>query len=110
MYFLTLSLRDALPYYRASLLLGDLGGEQIADHALRLVLALHRRGGRLVEGGLHAIELQLALGGENLGTLHHRALLRSEEHTSELQSQMRIWYAVFCLKTKKQALLGLYNT
>src|SRR3546814_6470151 len=26
---------------------------------------------------------------------------RSEEHTSELQSQMRISYAVFCLKTKK---------
>jgi hypothetical protein len=55
---------------------GDLGGEQIADHALRLVLALHRRGDRLVEGGLHAVELQLAHGGENLGTLHHRALLR----------------------------------
>src|SRR3546814_1099165 len=27
---------------------------------------------------------------------------RSEEHTSELQSLMRISYAVFCLKTKKQ--------
>src|SRR3546814_3941845 len=26
--------------------------------------------------------------------------LRSEEHTSELQSQMRISYAVFCLKKK----------
>src|SRR3546814_10257003 len=29
-------------------------------------------------------------------------LLRSEEHTSELQSLMRISYAVFCLKKKKQ--------
>src|SRR3546814_2419986 len=28
--------------------------------------------------------------------------LRSEEHTSELQSLMRISYAVFCLKNKKQ--------
>src|SRR3546814_10073235 len=27
-------------------------------------------------------------------------LVRSEEHTSELQSLMRISYAVFCLKTK----------
>src|SRR3546814_2022530 len=27
---------------------------------------------------------------------------RSEEHTSELQSLMRISYAVFCLKKKKQ--------
>src|SRR3546814_2180407 len=30
------------------------------------------------------------------------ALRRSEEHTSELQSLMRISYAVFCLKTTKQ--------
>src|SRR3546814_9048891 len=30
-----------------------------------------------------------------------RALPRSEEHTSELQSLMRISYAVFCLKKKK---------
>src|SRR3546814_3344734 len=29
---------------------------------------------------------------------------RSEEHTSELQSLMRISYAVFCLKKKKQEL------
>src|SRR3546814_3411779 len=28
--------------------------------------------------------------------------LRSEEHTSELQSLMRISYAVFCLKQKKK--------
>src|SRR3546814_9792358 len=32
----------------------------------------------------------------------HRANFRSEEHTSELQSLMRISYAVFCLKKKKQ--------
>src|SRR3546814_5688897 len=30
-----------------------------------------------------------------------RATGRSEEHTSELQSLMRISYAVFCLKKKK---------
>src|SRR3546814_15674088 len=30
-----------------------------------------------------------------------RSSLRSEEHTSELQSLMRISYAVFCLKKKK---------
>src|SRR3546814_10621130 len=30
------------------------------------------------------------------------ASIRSEEHTSELQSLMRISYAVFCLKKKKQ--------
>src|SRR3546814_5270168 len=31
----------------------------------------------------------------------HAAAHRSEEHTSELQSLMRISYAVFCLKKKK---------
>src|SRR3546814_1611320 len=36
-------------------------------------------------------------------------LLRSEEHTSELQSLMRISYAVFCLKKKKQITQQLNN-
>src|SRR3546814_8226832 len=31
-----------------------------------------------------------------------KALKRSEEHTSELQSLMRISYAVFCLKKKRK--------
>src|SRR3546814_4168833 len=34
--------------------------------------------------------------------LRDEALERSEEHTSELQSLMRISYAVFCLKKKKR--------
>src|SRR3546814_9319926 len=33
---------------------------------------------------------------------HHAPGLRSEEHTSELQSLMRISYAVFCLKKKNK--------
>src|SRR3546814_2739260 len=33
--------------------------------------------------------------------LASRPMIRSEEHTSELQSLMRISYAVFCLKQKK---------
>src|SRR3546814_3590955 len=35
---------------------------------------------------------------------------RSEEHTSELQSLMRISYAVFCLKKKKQSKKHMSNT
>src|SRR3546814_7955083 len=35
------------------------------------------------------------------GTLGGVTPVRSEEHTSELQSLMRISYAVFCLKKKK---------
>src|SRR3546814_5851176 len=37
---------------------------------------------------------------ENRGKGHES--VRSEEHTSELQSLMRISYAVFCLKKKKK--------
>src|SRR3546814_3043020 len=41
----------------------------------------------------------------HLDELHHaraNGAQRSEEHTSELQSLMRISYAVFCLKKKKK--------
>src|SRR3546814_5379355 len=48
------------------------------------------------------------LGGAAIFFLEHRRIfafhgisVRSEEHTSELQSLMRISYAVFCLKKKK---------
>src|SRR3546814_3726854 len=44
---------------------------------------------------------------DDRAALHHRAakrsvVARSEEHTSELQSLMRISYAAFCLKKKKK--------
>src|SRR3546814_5923542 len=52
---------------------------------------------------------QIKLGGRSLAVFDRRErarmiglLSRSEEHTSELQSLMRISYAVFCLKQKKQ--------
>src|SRR3546814_7921704 len=41
----------------------------------------------------------IAVGGV-LATAGMAAAIRSEEHTSELQSLMRISYAVFCLKKK----------
>src|SRR3546814_1772488 len=47
---------------------------------------------------------QIALNGAGTGKLE-----RSEEHTSELQSLMRISYAVFCLK-KKTTLLQQTTT
>src|SRR3546814_2159850 len=47
----------------------------------------------LAASGSGAVQRELA-------TLTHSGL-RSEEHTSELQSLMRISYAVFCLKKKK---------
>src|SRR3546814_3884181 len=41
----------------------------------------------------------------DLGIVWMRPIMRSEEHTSELQSLMRISYAVFCLKKKKKTTL-----
>src|SRR3546814_4735459 len=38
-----------------------------------------------------------------------RAISRSEEHTSELQSLMRISYAVFCLNKKTNLQLHIYT-
>src|SRR3546814_4603852 len=52
-----------------------------ATEAINLVAYSHPKKGRVL-----------------LSTLEHHS--RSEEHTSELQSLMRISYAVFCLKKK----------
>src|SRR3546814_8052141 len=43
----------------------------------------------------------LARNVELVGVVEHFLVTRSEAHTSELQSLMRISYAVFCLKKKK---------
>src|SRR3546814_2128272 len=82
---------------------------QIADavavavgEAARVDLVDHRAappGGHAALHGLPAVEI--------IDRRHIRSLCasestgRSEEHTSELQSLMRISYAVFCLKKKK---------
>src|SRR3546814_2548975 len=53
--------------------------------------------------GGHASEFRSQADVEGAATTRHRPQVagRSEEHTSELQSLMRISYAVFCLKKKK---------
>src|SRR3546814_7804971 len=74
----------------------------LGSNAVRLLLA------RVTPGvGLHVLHeerVQSRLGGGRPGTLPRDAVDRSEEHTSELQSLMRISYAVFCLKKKQRAL------
>src|SRR3546814_2381719 len=74
---------------------------RLADWLLRCLL--RRRGSRrallcLTNSGIHrpaaALQLQQLIA-KDLD-------FRSEEHTSELQSLMRISYAVFCLKKKKK--------
>src|SRR3546814_6978889 len=80
----TLSLHDALP-------ICEPGGRNI----------------RTLPSGLRRVEGLCEY--PHAGTFHRacrdgceRWVFRSEEHTSELQSLMRISYAVFCLKTKTQ--------
>src|SRR3546814_9495663 len=52
--------------------------------------------------GSDARSYELAGFGELTYHLTDKPSVRSEEHTSELQSLMRISYAVFCLKKKKE--------
>src|SRR3546814_3996088 len=52
------------------------------------------------ETGVAWLSGNLPQGRLGFGPAAIRDLRRSEEHTSELQSLMRISYAVFCLKTK----------
>src|SRR3546814_2533183 len=56
----------------------------------------------LIEGALLVIVVLFLLLGNFRAALIAALVIpiRSEEHTSELQSLMRISYAVFCLKTK----------
>src|SRR3546814_4507588 len=59
-------------------------------------------GDRIVAvGGLAGFQCGDQLGVADLPPGDPDALVRSEEHTSELQSLMRISYAVFCLKKNK---------
>src|SRR3546814_8655454 len=49
----------------------------------------------------HHVPVMLDTNGLKLSKQNHARPIRSEEHTSELQSLMRNAYAVFCLKKKK---------
>src|SRR3546814_3856009 len=75
------------------------GGVQQAAHLLGLTEG--ETGGVVL-----AEQVVLALLGQScIGSIAKHVMVvftRSEEHTSELQSLMRISYAVFCLKKKKQ--------
>src|SRR3546814_8688415 len=102
---------------RGTLLPGDLGQRlQVAQLDRTRVAAeqlgrLHQLLGRLLLafgmdhlGAAHALGLGLPGDGADHGLVEVDVLDldRSEEHTSELQSLMRISYAVFCLKKKKK--------
>src|SRR3546814_6114725 len=83
---------DHLLLVRGSLLVDPLAA------VLQLIALVDQQGhvAAVVDDELRAEEAALAVGEGQRGER------RSEEHTSELQSLMRISYAVFCLKQKKK--------
>src|SRR3546814_9956092 len=86
----SIALRPASPRHSARLLLAA-GDAPFQDRIVRDLPGLLRPGDVLVFNDTKVIPAQL----EGIRG-------RSEEHTSELQSLMRISYAVFCLKKKKK--------
>src|SRR3546814_1501760 len=83
----------------------------LRDLARHVRAGVIRGGGTSVEFNTIAVTDGIAMGSDGMrASLASRetiadsielAVSRSEEHTSELQSLMRISYAVFCLKKKK---------
>src|SRR3546814_4177531 len=55
--------------------------------------------------GGNCLDLHLVAASQLHGGAFAKSAIRSEEHTSELQSLMRISSAVFCLKKKKTSTL-----
>src|SRR3546814_5802190 len=85
------------PFERFSV---DLKGEQLQDQDAYRYYGF--RGGKPPTRSDHRGRIQLthAFPKRNAASALLTFLSRSEEHTSELQSLMRISYAVFCLKKK----------
>src|SRR3546814_1398336 len=71
----------------------------------RIASAIWARPGsmtKIFERQLFRIQAIAELTTDRACNIVHLIYQRSEEHTSELQSLMRISYAVFCLKKKKK--------
>src|SRR3546814_6198773 len=81
---------------------------RLAESVIALGLGTQRRPGEIIGRGVGKIGADVAVAARGidrlllLPDLGLRRRLRSAEHTSELQSLMRISYAVFCLKKKKK--------
>src|SRR3546814_4589165 len=110
---------DTLVPYTTRFRSGVAGAEELGGRVLRGGLRLHAAGLvdriRAILRGHQRLDLELLLGDEREELVGRLLCLqcpfgalaalddpvRSEEHTSELQSLMRNSYAVFCLKKKK---------
>src|SRR3546814_8511921 len=82
-------------------------GQQLAMRTDDNAAAAHKDDIRLISKSAFEVGRKCAAGnvmacGKHVTSSFKRDMLRSEEHTSELQSLMRISYAVFCLKKKNE--------
>src|SRR3546814_1619729 len=91
-YLHTLSLHDALP------ILGSVSDYLVRNSPCPILVVREKGMGTEIQGQLPPKQ-EVASG----------IRTRSEEHTSELQSLMRISYAVFCLKKKTHSHRELYG-
>src|SRR3546814_8699766 len=91
-----------VPYttlFRSAGLRHVVGRQRLQVARLALFLAAHQAQARI---GDRTQQLAAALLDHVVLAVTEEGEVRSEEHTSELQSLMRISYAVFCLKKKKR--------
>src|SRR3546814_10706392 len=96
----------ALLGHRADRLPGEQHRQQEdAEHREERRLMLPRYRG----AGAHDLRPRRLAQRDPPGTVGAQRLFRSEEHTSELQSLMRISYAVFCLKKKIHTIIAPPN-
>src|SRR3546814_9681798 len=85
---------------------GNPGVGGLAARNPQVQAAAEHHDGEQVEQGPEDLQWRAAIVAEVQGTRHfqrRQVPRRSEEHTSELQSLMRISYAVFCLKKKNKS-------
>src|SRR3546814_10622816 len=80
----------------------ELGAGTTEAVAVKLGAVVHHDGGRQALAGPDILDVRILLPHILLVQDCVPKAERSEEHTSELQSLMRISYAVFCLKKKKK--------
>src|SRR3546814_9407449 len=103
-------LRDSFPTRRSSYLLrggANAEGSAACDGSRAERRQLHADG-KPCRGALHPLRREARRIGQGFFR-HHQDDRRSEEHTSELQSLMRISFAVFCLKKKNIDYMTLYS-
>src|SRR3546814_4021990 len=86
-----------MPFHRALYAAGKVTRETILAAAAKVGIDA-KAAEAAIAGGKYDAEIRSNIG---LAQKLQASGTRSEEHTSELQSLMRISYAVFCLKKKK---------